>query len=384
MTGTFSVQKKTRLDLRPLRFSFKRLGRILFGAAGAVHKRFPAAGLLLASACLVAVVYQFGAYSITIYVDGDPVQTVRTFSRNVDELLQEIQLPLHPRDRINPPAETVLSPQSVITIDKAFPVFVIADNSVAEIWTPVMTVNELLKEEGYSLGPYDRIEPEGLEHVYNLAEIKIVRVEKKYESEKKTVPYADVTRGNLALDRGFSRVVSEGKPGLQEDLVEVTFEDGVEVSRVVVHSSLLEEPVDRIVEVGENTRLERDGRVMEFSRALMVSATAYCPGTPESGCPRNKQGHAFCTGPYNNGYTYTGKKCVQGLGTIDSPRMVAVDPKVIPLRSMLYIEGFGFARAEDIGGAIKGNKIDILFDKHSDVARFGVKYGIKVYLLTQY
>ena len=64
--------------------------------------------------------------------------------------------------------------------------------------------------------------------------------------------------------------------------------------------------------------------------------------------------------------------------------MVAVDPRVIPLRSMLYIEGFGFARAEDIGGAIKGNKIDILFDKHSDVARFGVKYGIKVYLLTKY
>ncbi|HOL17551.1 MAG TPA: G5 domain-containing protein, partial [Bacillota bacterium] len=292
--------------------------------------------------------------------------------------------PLHPRDRVTPPAETVLSPKSVITIDKAFPVFIIADNSVAEIWTPVMTVHELLEEEGYSLGPYDRIEPEGLEYIYNLAEIKIVRVKKAYESEKKTVPYADVTRGNPALDRGFSRVISEGKPGLQEDLVEVTFEDGVEVSRVVVHSSLLEDPVDRIVEVGENTRLERDGRVMEFSRALMVSATAYCPGTPESGCPRNKQGHAFCTGPYNNGYTYTGKKCVQGLGTIDSPRMVAVDPRVIPLRSMLYIEGFGFARAEDIGGAIKGNRIDILFDKHKDVAQFGVKYGIKVYLLTKY
>jgi len=263
-------------------------------------------------------------------------------------------------------------------------VFIIADKSVAEVWTPVTTVNELLQEECYSLGPYDRIEPEGLEHVYNQAEIKIVRVEKTYETEKRAVPYAEVTRGDPMLDRGFSRVVSEGKPGLQEDLVEVTFEDGVEVSRVVVHSSLLEEPVDRIVEVGENTRLERDGRVMEFSRALIVSATAYCPGTPESGCPRNGQGHAFCTGPYNNGYTYTGKKCVQGLGTLDSPRMVAVDPRIIPLRSMLYIEGFGFARAEDIGGAIKGNKIDILFDKHADVARFGVKHGIKIYLLTKY
>ncbi len=381
---TIPLQKRSRLDIRPLKLSFMELGRTILCATGYLYKKRPLTGLLLASVFLTGMVYQFAAYSVTVYIDGEPLQTVRTFSRNVDELLQEVSISLHPRDRITPHGSALLNPRTHIDIKKAFPVFVIADNSIAEIWTPMITVGELLSEEGYRLGPYDRIEPEGLEQVFNMVQVKIIRVEKVYETEKKTLPYEDLTRGNPSLDRGFSRVVSEGQTGLKEELVEITFEDGDEVNRIVVQSSVLENPVNRVVELGENTRLERDGRVLEFSKAWMMSATAYCSGTPESGCPLNAQGHAFCTGPYNNGYTYTGKKCVQGLGTLESPRMVAVDPRVIPLRSMLYIEGYGFARAEDIGGTIKGNTIDILFDKHSDVAGFGRKYGIKVYLLTKY
>lgn len=378
------IQKRSRLDLLPLKISFIELGRTILSAAEYLYKRRPAAGMLLAAAIMTGALYQFAAYSVTIYIDGEAVQTVRTFSRNVDELLQEVNISLHPRDRVTPSGSILLNPRSNIAIDKAFPVFVVADNSIAEIWTPVITVGELLAVEGYSLGSYDRIEPDGLDQLFSMAQVKIIRVEKVYETEKKTLPYEDLTRGNPTLDRGFSWVVSEGRAGLKEELVEITYEDGEEVSRAIVQSSVLESPVNRVVEQGENTRLERDGRVMEFAKAMMVSATSYCSGTPESGCPLNALGHAFCTGPYNNGYTYTGKKCAQGLGTLESPRMIAVDPRVIPLRSMLYIEGYGFARAEDIGGAIKGNKIDILFDKHSDVARFGVKYGIKVYLLTKY
>jgi uncharacterized protein YabE (DUF348 family) len=381
---TSALQKWPQLDLRPLKISFLGLGRALLHAVEFLLKRRLVYVMLLAVALLGGVVYQFAAHTVTIYIDGEPVQTVRTFSRNVEELLQEINISLHPRDRVAPAGNILLNPRSRVDIDKAFPVFVVADNTIAEIWTPVLTVGEFLAEEGYGLGPHDRVEPDGMEQIFNMAQVKIIRVEKIYETEKKTLPYDDVTRGDPSLDRGFTRVVSEGRTGLKEELLEITYEDGEEVSRVVVKSSVLESPVNRVVELGENTRLERDGRVMEFDKAMMVSATSYCPGTPESGCPLNSLGHAFCTGPYNNGYTYTGKKCVQGLGTLESPRMVAVDPRVIPLRSMLYIEGYGFARAEDIGGAIKGNKIDILFDKHSDVARFGVKYGIKVYLLTRY
>lgn len=59
---------------------------------------------------------------------------------------------------------------------------------------------------------------------------------------------------------------------------------------------------------------------------------------------------------------------------------VAVDPDVIPLGSILYIQGYGYAVAADTGGAIKGNKIDVFFDSESDCDDWGVK-TVKVTVL---
>lgn len=72
------------------------------------------------------------------------------------------------------------------------------------------------------------------------------------------------------------------------------------------------------------------------------------------------------------------------IGTRLRPGVVAVDPNVIPLRTKLYIEyadgtPYGYAIAEDVGGAIKGNKIDIFMDS-SLVRSFGVK-NMKVYVV---
>jgi len=50
---------------------------------------------------------------------------------------------------------------------------------------------------------------------------------------------------------------------------------------------------------------------------------------------------------------------------------VAVDPKVIPLGSLLYIEGYGFALASDTGGAIRGNRIDLCYNSRGQAFQFG-------------
>jgi 3D (Asp-Asp-Asp) domain-containing protein len=52
-------------------------------------------------------------------------------------------------------------------------------------------------------------------------------------------------------------------------------------------------------------------------------------------------------------------------------RTVAVDPRVIPLGTRIYIEGFGWRVAEDTGEAIKGNKIDIYMDSKVRALDFG-------------
>ena len=82
--------------------------------------------------------------------------------------------------------------------------------------------------------------------------------------------------------------------------------------------------------------------------------TAYCP------CEK-------CCGEWADGFTYTGTVATAG-------RTVAVDPSVIPLGSTVRINGHDYI-AEDIGGAIKENRIDVFFDSHQAALQFGVQYA---------
>lgn len=87
--------------------------------------------------------------------------------------------------------------------------------------------------------------------------------------------------------------------------------------------------------------------------------TAYCP------CPK-------CCGAWADGITYTGSVATEN-------STIAVDPDVIPLGSYVEINGVSYY-ADDIGGAIKGNRIDIFFESHEAALEWGVQYH-DVYLI---
>lgn len=89
----------------------------------------------------------------------------------------------------------------------------------------------------------------------------------------------------------------------------------------------------------------------EDGRTLTVRATAYCP------CEECSEGYGTMTA--------TGVTAKAG-------RTIAVDPKVIPYGTEVVIDGHTYI-AEDTGGFIKGNRIDIYFDSHSDALDFGVQ-----------
>lgn len=78
-----------------------------------------------------------------------------------------------------------------------------------------------------------------------------------------------------------------------------------------------------------------------------------------------------------------GKKKVVRTATGTTPkanRTIAVDPKQIPLGSIVYIDGYGYFIAEDTGGVVKGNKIDIFVNSHTEALQYGRKVA-NVYLL---
>lgn len=95
-------------------------------------------------------------------------------------------------------------------------------------------------------------------------------------------------------------------------------------------------------------------QVNETQTSRTFKLTAYCP------C-------SICCGSYSNGITATGTVATAG-------RTIAVDPNVIPYGSEVIINGKTYV-AEDCGGAISRNRIDIFFDSHQEALNFGVQYA---------
>lgn len=99
----------------------------------------------------------------------------------------------------------------------------------------------------------------------------------------------------------------------------------------------------------------------KYKGEMVVIATAYC-NSP------------ICinVSKWNDGITAT--------GTVAGMQTIAVDPKTIPLGSIVYIEGMGWYKAEDTGGAIKGNRIDIFMGDYKKAREFGrKKVRVKIY-----
>ncbi|NWK71584.1 SH3 domain-containing protein [Bacillus paramycoides] len=92
---------------------------------------------------------------------------------------------------------------------------------------------------------------------------------------------------------------------------------------------------------------------------------------------------AYTAHPSENGGTYGGRVLTamgHDLTANPNMKMIAVDPKVIPLGSKVWVEGYGEAIAGDTGGAIKGNRIDVLVGSDAAANKWGRK-SVKVKIL---
>ncbi len=120
---------------------------------------------------------------------------------------------------------------------------------------------------------------------------------------------------------------------------------------------------DPLAQLNSNVKTP-DKPTANFKQAIDMVATAYAPGSHDNDQWGDK--------------TY--------MGTTVRPGVIAVDPKIIPLGSRVYIQypdGHGeYALAEDTGGAIKGNRIDIAMRSDDKANGFGIQ-NVKVYVLSK-
>lgn len=143
---------------------------------------------------------------------------------------------------------------------------------------------------------------------------------------------------------------------------EVQVEEPVKVEENHSANSFTTDAGD-IIDPDNQTIIFSDGSKARFRQVINMNTTAY---------------NLF---PGSSGYTASGTKARRGA--------VSVDPSVIPLGTRLYITSpdgwtdYGLATAEDTGGAIKGNKLDLFYDSYDTCIQFGRRETV-VYVLEDY
>lgn len=155
-----------------------------------------------------------------------------------------------------------------------------------------------------------------------------------------SIPFKTEYRENSGVEYGTLTTIQEGVKGVLKETYLISLWNGEEIGRDLIKTER-EEPTSKIVEKGTKVVWKelptKDQGLLQYWAKLNVRATSY---------------DGDCDGC--RGLTYS--------GTLVKVGVCATDPKVIPLGTNFYVPGYGVCRAEDIGGAIKGNAVDLGFE----------------------
>lgn len=324
------------------------------------HRPIVIAGIAVIS-LLAAFAVVSARTAVTVASDGRLVP-VKIWGNSVESALEAAGITLGQGDETSPGPQARLRDGSTLEVVRAVDITVKADGKYSVVHTTPKAPRAILAAAGIQVAGDDRVLPEGNAPVQAGSVVRVVRVVSKVMTQKVTLPYKTKSRPDPNMNQSQVKVVTPGKAGMKEETVRLTYEDGRLSGRVVLAQRVVQPPQDRVIVVGTKPpvySLVTSRGTYRYRRMMVMSSTAYYPG-PES------------CGPNATGYTFTGVKAGYGI--------VAVDPRVIPLGSKLYIEGYGPALAADTGSAIKGNIVDLCFDTYREARLYGRK-KVKVYIL---
>jgi uncharacterized protein YabE (DUF348 family) len=302
---------------------------------------------------LVAVIaiswFIFSAKNVTLIVDGKPTKLV-VWGSTVQDVLHKAGVDIRDGDTVRPAQDSRVYEGSVIVAARQKKVEIV-DGTEKKIAPMTMaSLAEILVSQGITLGRDDMVKAQLDPEKGKLPSIKITRRDIKTYSERQIIAYSVKREPDDSLAPWESRIVCKGVNGILENTIRVVVENGKEIERKIVKTTTLKKPVNEIVRYSV-AAVSRGNNSYRTVKELTMVATAY---------------------------THTGNRTATG--TWPSYGTVAVDPRTIPLGTPLYVEGYGFAVAEDTGGAIKGHKVDVFLDNHNNARKWGRK-TVKVQIL---
>jgi uncharacterized protein YabE (DUF348 family) len=331
---------------------------------GLAARKYEAA-LVCIIAFLVVAEFATSASTVKLVVDGKTCM-IKTQARTVAAVLSENGVSVKAFDEVTPKLSNQVREGATVRVKHAVPLNLKINKKEIALRSTASTVSEALKDFGLYLKPADKIKPSGDTVITAGMTVEVIPVTSKCEVEKVATPFNTVTKNDPTLAYGKKKIVTVGKTGLTMKVSEVIYEGDRPVRRQVKIQNIIALPQTQVVAIGTKRRIAslvkspiyvtRGSSRTISGNLITMRASAYAPN-------------------YGPG---VGSRCANGMKA--GRGVVAVDPRVIPLGTRLYIEGYGEAIAADTGGAIKGNRIDLCYNTPGECFKFG-RQVVKVHVL---
>lgn len=342
----------------------------------------------------VGAVYDVALKNVTLiqtdeFEGTNSQKTIKTRKLTVGDFLEENEILIKENDVINKKVDDEISDNDVLIIRKGRLVELSADGKTDSVIVTKPTVGEALAELGIELSEADKVNPGINEPVTDNMSVVVDRYVTEYTVETEAIKFDTKRVYDSSLEKGKTKVIESGKNGKKEVKYSLLKKNGEVISKEVVSETVVENAKTKVIRVGTKKQASKATSSVSTASAAEAenSTTAVSGQNTIHGYSYSKKltvtATAYDTSPEENGgYSKTAMGLTPGFG------IVAVDPKVIPLGTKLYIESpdggkswtYGYCIAGDTGGAIKGNRVDLCYNTRRECIKFG-RRSATVYIL---